>query len=174
MNNKLLNELFPLYLSHVETEINEDNIKLYFISDRSECACPKCGKISNKIRTSYSRKLQDLPVVDKILFLDIKLKKYVCNNKFCNKKNFVEPIEDFAAKGARRTKRLNNLLTKIALTDSAEGGSKLCKEHCITISGDTLLRLAKSVEIEIDKINITAVGLDDFALKKNIDMEQLL
>lgn len=165
-NNKLLNELFPSYFSHVETEINEDSVKLYFLSDRNECACPECGQISSKFRNYYTRKIQDLPVVDKILFLDIKLKKYMCTNPHCVKRYFVESIEDLADKGARRTKRLNDLLTKTALTGSAEGGSKLCKEQCITISGDTLLRLAKSVEMEIDKKSITAVGLDDFALKK--------
>ena len=44
----------------------------------------------------------------------------------------------------------------------------------IDVSGDTLLRLSKKWDLEIDKEKIIAVGVDDFALKKNIDMEQLL
>ena len=37
----------------------------------------------------------------------------------------------------------------------------------IDVSGDTLLRLSKKCDLEIDKEKIIVVAVDDFALKKH-------
>jgi len=87
---------------------------------------------------------------------------------------FTEDISDLVAKNSRRTLRLDKLLTKVSLINSAEEGSRICKSQNIDVSGDTLLRLSKNWEITIEEDEIIAVGVDDFALKKNITMEQLL
>lgn len=92
----------------------------------------------------------------------------------CERGIFVEPIDELAGKLSRKTKRLDELLTRIALTGCAEEGSKICKVQKISVSGDTLLRIAKAWGTDKNVEDITAVGVDDFALKKNIDMGQLL
>jgi len=167
-------QFYPDYLDHTNTEINNDKVIFHFDSLRAECICPECGKTTNKFKNYYNRKIQDLPIIDKQLFLIIRLKKYICKNKFCSKGIFVEPIDELVEKKSRKTKRLDELLTRLALTLSAEEASRICRSKKISISGDTLLRIAKAWQKEINVEDITALGIDDFALKKNISMEQLL
>jgi transposase len=174
MNINFFKEFYPNYLNHTNTEIKNDKVIFYFDSLRAECECPECGNITNTFKNYYSRKIQDLPIIDKQLFLIIHLKKYICKNELCNKGIFVEPIDELVDKKSRKTKRLDELLTRLALTSSAEEASRISISKKISISGDTLLRIAKACKIKINVEGITAVGIDDFSLKKNINMEQLL
>jgi hypothetical protein len=134
--------------------------------------CPDCGKESNKISTYFERTIQDLSLIDKSLFLSIKLKKFKCLNKQCKRKIFSENIEELAKVRSRRTIRLDKKLTTLALMNTAESASRICKEMNIGISGDTLLRLSKKWLPYIDFEKIKAIGIDDFAFKKNTIMEQ--
>ena len=174
MSATFFQEFFPDYLEHINTEVNGDQIFFHFNTLRTKCDCPACGKPTYKFKNYYERKIQDLPIINKQLFLMLRLKKFVCENKQCKKGIFVEPIDELAGKLSRKTKRLDELLTRIALTGNAEEGAKTCKAQKISISGDTLLRIAKGWETDINVEDITAVGVDDFAFKKNIAIEQLL
>lgn len=137
-------EFFPDYLKHINTEINDKTVLFYFDTIRDKCECPVCGKPAYRFKNYYNRKVQDLPIIDRQLFLVIHLKKFICENDTCERGIFVEPIDELAGKLSRKTKRLDEILTRIALTGSAEEGSKICKEQKISISGDTLLRIAKA------------------------------
>jgi transposase len=174
MGYEIIEDCFPDYLKNIDIQIEESKVTLFFKTKRDECKCPTCGEITNRYTNYYTRIIQDLPIIDKQLFLNLKLKRFICENTECNKKYFTEGIENLAKKGSRRTNRLDNLLTRISLINSAEEGARICKSQMIDVSGDTLLRLSKKWDLEIDKEKIIAVGVDDFALKKNIAMEKLL
>lgn len=175
MNYELIRDCFPDYLENYYVTHDPDKITIFFSSNRIEQKCPECGESTNDITTYFHRIIQDLPVINKLLFLDIRLRKFRCNNAQCSTKVFSESIDDLAQTKQRRTNRLNERLITFALTYSAEGASKLLKSNYnIDVSGDTLLRLAKSVQFDIDPSEIEAIGIDDFALKKNIDMELFL
>lgn len=77
------------------------------------------------------------------MFLVIKLAKYKCENPDCTTKIFSGRIEELAGPKERRTKRLNEMLTKFSLTQIAEVTTRRCDDINIKISGDTLLRLSK-------------------------------
>jgi len=66
------------------------------------------------------------------------------------------------------------LLIKVSLTESAEAGSRLLKEKKIKVSPDKLLQLSKEYNYMVEKDNVISIGVDDFSLKKNIDMELFL
>lgn len=175
MNYDLIQDCFPDYL--IKDYITKDSgcITIGFLSSRTEQNCPTCGKVTNDITTYFHRVIQDLPVINKALFLNIRLKKFRCNNVECSTKIFSENIDELAITKQRRTNRLNERLVSFGLTYSAEGAARLLKsKHNISVSGDTLIRLAKSTNFEIDPNKIVAIGIDDFALKKNIDMEPFL
>lgn len=175
LNYELIQDCFPEYLVKNDIKNYEDRIIIYFASNRRECNCPNCGIKSQEITTYFHRVIQDLPIINKLLFLNIRLKKFRCNNSECTVKVFSENIDEVALTKQRRTNRLNERLTTLALTNSAEGAAKMLKSnHNIHVSGDTLLRLAKSYVFEGNTDEINAIGIDDFALKKNIDMEQFL
>ncbi|MEA1974764.1 MAG: transposase family protein [Bacillota bacterium] len=174
MGYEIIKDCFPNYLENLDIQIEGKKVILFFKTKRTECKCPTCGGVTTKYRNYYNRKIQDLPIIDKQLFLNLRLKKFQCENPNCERNYFTETIDDLAKKGSRRTNRLDELLTRLALINSAEEGARICKKQMIDISGDTLLRLSKKWDLKIDKEKIIAVGVDDFALKKNIDMEQLL
>lgn len=173
MKYKILKGMFPEYLEENIIEVNEDKIKIHFSSKRKTCKCPSCKMLSSTVSTYFTRTVQDLNIIDKPLFLIIKLAKYRCKNSDCKTKIFSEKIEDFVETKQRRTKRLNEMLTKFALTQSAEAAARRCNDINIKVSGDTLLRLSKKWEPIINKEDIKSIGIDDFAFKKNIIMEQL-
>ena len=97
-----------------------------------------------------------------------------CNNPACDINYFNEPLDDYVMVKKRYSNRWVDLLVKVALTDSAEGGSRILKEKNINVSADKLLELAKESLPSIDKSKVISIGVDDFALKKNIDMELFL
>jgi len=109
-----------------------DKVIFYFDSLRTECECPECGSITNAFKNYYIRKIQDLPIIDKQLFLIIRLKKYICKNELCNKGIFVESLDGLVQKKSRKTIRLDQILTRLALTSSAEEASRMCRSKKIT------------------------------------------
>lgn len=170
---ELIKDMFPVYLEETNIGITEDKITINFKSKRKSCVCPTCNTNSSTASTYFTRKIQDLNIIDKPLFLIIKLAKYRCKNPDCKTKIFCEEIIDLAGTKQRRTNRLNQLLTKFSLTQSAEAAARRCNDINIKVSGDTLLRLSKKYEHIIDKESIKSIGIDDFAFKKNTIMEQL-
>lgn len=172
MEYKILKGMFPEYLEENNIEANKDKITIYFSSKRKTCNCPSCSTPSSLKTTYFARTVQDLNIIDKPLFLVIKLAKYRCENPNCNIKIFSERMEGFVDVKQRRTKRLNEMLTKFSLTQSAEAAARRCNDLSIKVSGDTLLRLSKKWEPSIEKEDVQTIGIDDFAFKKNIIMEQ--
>lgn len=171
-NYKIIKDMFPNYLEETNIEVEKNKIRISFKSKRNSCNCPACGSLSKTRSTYFTRNIQDLNVTEKPLFLIIKLSKYRCENPNCKRKIFSENINDFAGEKQRRTNRLNELLTKLALTQSAESVARRANDMNIKVSGDTLLRLAKRYEFSIGMNSIESIGIDDFAFKENIIMEQ--
>ena len=166
MKYSLIEDMFPQYLAFKSSEILKDQIVINFDSQQKHMKCPRCGRESNQITTYFNRTLQDLPIIDRTLFLKIRLKKFRCLNHDCEQKIFNETINEVAFSGERRTKRLNDMLVKFALLHTAEGASRFLKQNHILISGDTLLRMTMNWEPEIDYIKIEVIGIDDFCTKK--------
>ncbi|MGV8147274.1 MAG: transposase family protein [Alkaliphilus sp.] len=166
-------EFFPKYFIYSHSAISESKVILHFSTKKRYSTCPKCDVKSINFATYYTRTIQDLPILDKSTYVKIKLRKMSCDNIDCKVKYFNEALTDYVNEKKRYSNRLLDLLMKIALTETAEGGARICREQKIIVSGDKLLQLAKEFELVIDKESITRVGVDDFALKKNIDMELL-
>ena len=169
-----MKEFFPNYFIFESSEITKEMVKLKFVTKKRTVICPHCHKPTTEYVTYYTRNVQDLSILDRATFISIKFRKMKCENSDCNIKYFNEPLDEFVSVKKRYTNRLINLITKVALTNTAEGGSRILKEHNISVSGDKLLQLVKNYEHKIDKKKVTAIGVDDFALKKNIHMELFL
>lgn len=98
MSYKLVKDMFPKYLEEENIIIEKDKILIYFSSKRKSCICPSCHKPSSTISTYFTRKIQDLNVIEKPLFLEIRRAKYRCENPNCNIKIFSEQISELAKK----------------------------------------------------------------------------
>lgn len=167
MKYELVKDMFPEYLEESSIKVTEDNIVISFASKRKSCNCSYCNNPSSTVSTYFTRKIQDLNVIEKPLLLEVRLAKYRCENPDCNTKVFSEKIDELARTKQCRTNRLNDMLTKFALTQSAEAAARKCSDINIKVSGDTLLRLSKKWEPSIDETSIYSMELMILPLKKH-------
>lgn len=152
------------------TDIFEDKtmIKIKLKSQTTSCTCPKCNTISTKYHGTYVRKVQDLPILGKQVFLEINSYEYNCENNDCPNKTIAEHFDGFISYYSRMTERLSDFLCTLALETSCEGAARIAKNMNIKISGDTIIRILLKKYDAMKKINTSSsiIGIDDFAFKK--------
>ena len=61
-------------------------------STSSSCKCPKCNRITQKYHGTYTRKVQDLPILGKNVQLEICSHEYACLNDECEAVSIAETI----------------------------------------------------------------------------------
>lgn len=133
-------------------------------SKKHPCKCPKCGMSSNTLHSTYSRKLQHVPINLQPTILHVRSYKYRCINLFCQQKIFTEQLP-FATKSQVRTDALNTMILAIAMYQSNEGASHQLSLMGVTVSNDTIERLYDKIKFK-DDTNVEAVGVDDVAIRK--------
>ncbi len=131
----------------------------------STARCPTCGQASSRIHSYYRRCPVDLPVSGQSVGLCLSVRRFRCQNQECRQQTFVEPLPEVVPRYGRQTNRLRSTLKVFALALSGQAGSRLLKHLGMTVSGETLLRLAKSLgpsEVKAPEL----LGVDDFAFKR--------
>jgi len=127
------------YLSH---EIQGDSIVINVRSKKSTAKCPYCGQMTDKVHSYYLRKLQDLPIQSKKVKLHIKRRKYFCANKECIHRTFAEVFDFFDERG-RNTKRLQEEILRVSLTQSSIAASKYLKTSIADVGKSTICKMLK-------------------------------
>ena len=132
---------------------------------RSAVPCPKCGILSRRRHSWYTRGAMDLPWRGARVRLRVRSRRWFCDDASCPRRIFAERFEGLLACGARRTNEATSLLTELGLRAGGEGGARLARKAGLPVSPDTLLRLVKM-------LGVTAVptprvlGVDDFSLRR--------
>lgn len=132
--------------------------------------CPYCHHQSVRIHSHYKRHIQDLPVGEQSVKLYVFVRKWFCDYMDCTTCIFTERFT-WLKPYSRRTEHLTNILRKLAFSTSCFNVEKVAHVLKISISHVTLLAIIRETSIE-RKVQ-EAIGLDDFALKKDIPMAQL-
>jgi transposase len=127
--------------------------------------CPACQQTSSRLHSFYTRIPADLPVSGQAVRLSLRVRRFRCQNQACHKRTFVEPLPEIVARSARQTKRLRATLKLFAVALSGRAGERLLKHLGMVVSGQTLLRLAKSIETSVASAP-EILGVDDFAFKR--------
>ena len=163
-----LQNFFPSkQLKIINVSESDTDIKIKLKSQNSSCICPKCNKISTKYHGTYTRKVQDLPILNKQVWLEISAYEYDCENINCTNKTIVESFEGFISYYSRMTERLSDFLCSLALETSCEGAARIAKNMKIKVSGDTIIKiLLKKYDAMNTNTCSSTVGIDDFAFKK--------
>lgn len=128
-------------------------------------ACPLCGSDARRVRSRYTRRLEDLPCLGRCVRLRVAVRRFVCPRSDCPRRIFAERLPGFAAPRARTTDRLRQTQTDIGSSLGGEAGSRLATRMAIPTSPDTLLRRVKQLK---DKPAgpLRVVGIDDWAWRK--------
>lgn len=157
-------ELLPggLYLESLSIQTGRVGIRV--ASGASKSRCPVCGLVSSRVHSRYSRTVSDLPWHGLPVTLEVRARRFFCDEPSCERRIFCERLPEVAAR-ARKTGRLEEALLAIALELGGRAGARLALELGIVAARDALLKRIKVAPLpEVGKIRV--LGVDDFAFKK--------
>jgi len=141
----MLNDIITLPEEHLRYISHENTGTVLIIrieSTNTEATCPYCGTVSNKVHSRYTRKLQDLPIQGKKVRLYLNNKKYFCMNAECRRKTFAEQFE-FYEPNSVRTKRLQDEILRLSLTQSSISASKYLRNSIADVGKSTICDMLK-------------------------------
>lgn len=131
---------------------------------RQEGACPVCGDLSKRVHSRYQRWVKDLPVQGRRVVVVLEARKFFCDEPGCSRRIFCERFPEVVEAYARRTLRLEEIVTAMGLLVSANLASRLSRLLGFPTSGRTLLRCAH--RYEPPQTEAMMIGVDDFAFRR--------
>ena len=161
-----LSAFFPASLKIIKVANGEKEIHIFIKSQTHIQTCPLCKQECTEYHSTYRRKIQDLPILGKTVYVHLTAYRYYCSNSECKQKVFCETADDFFGFKKRMTRRLEDFVIALALSTSCEGASRVCQLLGIYISGDTLIRMIIKKADEMEPVKADIIGVDDWAYKK--------
>ncbi len=163
-----------LHLDGITSET--DRITLVASTVQSQTACPLCGHSSGRVHSRYTRTLADLPWQGIAVRLQLKTRRFFCDQSSCKRVVFTEPLPQVALRYARRTDRMAQALHLIGYALGGEAGARLAQSLGLAASPDTLLRhlTQKHLTQSVSTANFSSasvpvprvLGVDDWAYRK--------
>ena len=147
----------------------EELVTIRVHSTQPKADCPSCHQPSGSMKCRYVRRLADLPWHDVAVRIELQTRKFRCRNSFCRQKVFCERLPRVAASYARRTMRLNEVMTFLAFALGGRNGSRTANRLHLSASKDTLLRTIRrnaKTDLSEEKAKVRILGVDDFAFRK--------
>ncbi|MEU7441567.1 ISL3 family transposase [Streptomyces sp. NPDC044780] len=128
-------------------------------------ACPACGAWSNRVHGSYLRFPADVPSGGRSVFLQLRVRRFVCRHSDCARRTFVEQIPGLTRRHGQRTERLRSTLAAVGLALAGRVGARLASVFGLSVSRSTVLRLVDALpEPEVPAAGV--VGVDEYATRK--------
>src|SRR2546428_8983401 len=140
-------------------------ITLAVQSTQTSAPCPLCATPARRIHSDYERTLADLPWAQYRVRLQLRVRKWLCRNRFCPRRIFTERLPPVAAPWARRTLRLAQRLVALGVALGGKAGVRLGPAWDLRGSRHTLLRLLRH-QPEPEAPTPRVLGVDDWALRK--------
>lgn len=127
--------------------------------------CPQCQHHSTRVHSRYRRTLSDVPCTGLTLRLDLRLRRFFCQQSACPRQIFTERLPTVVAPYARRTSRLCDALRLIAFALGGEAGARTATRLGMRTSSDTLLRLLRRSSGETPP-SPRVLGVDEWSYKR--------
>lgn len=165
--NSLTSLLFPHSPDVVIKEATlESNVLICSLqSTRKAVPCPVCATLSTQVHGSYVRKPADLACLEYAVRLHLRVRRFLCQNRECQRKTFAEPFPELVEAYARRTIRQKKLLRALAFALGGKPAARVAASFACSASRDTLLRLLRRSPLPIAPVP-RVLGLDDWAWRK--------
>lgn len=155
----------PKLLKLIDVRATENAITLAARTSSRVARCPACGTRSARVHSHYTRMLADLPWQGIPVNVRLRVRRFFCDQKACNRAIFAEPLPGVAARYGRRTERLDGWFTHVSFALGGEAGSRLLKDLGIVVSGDTLLNHIRSSRLRAHQTP-KVLSVDDFAFRR--------
>jgi len=129
--------------------------------------CPSCGSQSSHRHGWHERHLQDLPAQGAGVTVKLRMQRWQCRSKSCERQTFTEQLPEIAAPMARRTARAAELVHLFGHGVGGRPGERLMKRIGMPTSDDTILRsLKQRAKERRTETGVRVVGIDDWAWRK--------
>lgn len=160
----LLSELLraPIGSRLIRTDFDDDTLTLGIATTNPNASCPVCGHEAWRVHSRYDRHLAEEPIFGHRVCLLMTVRRFFCSGSGCPRRIFAEPLDGFAAKHARTTRRLAQTHLAIASALGGEAGARLAGKTAVPTSPDTLLRRVKRAGAQSSGTP-RFVGIDDWA-----------
>ncbi len=153
--------------------VADDGITIRAVSDAPGARCPICGEPADRVHSRVTRTLADLPWAGVVVRVQIRVRKFFCDNPTCPRRIFTERLTGMTRVSARRTDRQQDALLDFAVALGGEAGARLAAKRGMRVSPDTLLRLLRRVP-EIARPTPTMLGVDDWAIHRGLTYGTIL
>ncbi|WP_262886193.1 ISL3 family transposase [Sphingobacterium sp. 18053] len=150
------------------SDVHGTTIRLFAKRTRARSKCPRCMKYSAIVRSSYVRKLVDLPLAASSVIIMLEVRRFACKNLDCEKQIFSERCNNLTEPYSRRTNRASEYLKKFFIEISANKGAYFSRILNIPVSNNTCLRMVKSMPMTTNK-QLYCIGIDDWAKRKGMN-----
>lgn len=164
--------IVPEFLVLQNIERDSEKIQYYWESHSNEAICPFCGTISNKECKDYFEKpLQDIPQDRLAVYHVVRSKKYFCENPDCSYTRFVERLDGFTEKKARKTIRFKKYCVERSLESGCKPAQDALRREGAVVSNDSIARYLKKesamkIESNIKRNVVKVLSIDDINLRK--------
>lgn len=165
-NIEIINSLYTLDGLEVKEISVKDNVFTFKTQSTSAGAiCPYCGTYSEKSKSRYLRRLQGPSLGDYQVVLHFHARIVFCNNEECSKGSFAEQPGAEIHRYQRRTRRLDEIVSRLCVGMSAEYAAKQFRAMNIRISPRQIIYQQKRVGLPSVE-NLSVIGIDDWAFRK--------
>ena len=143
-----------------------NTINFWIETSKNEVKCPECGCNCISVHETHQRKIQDTPIHNKNVYINIDVRELKCENSKCKVKTFTEELP-FASKHQVRTYAFTEFIITHAIYMSSSSTSLILSFIGVNVSADTVDNILKNVHI-IDNPNVERIGIDDVAVRKGM------
>ena len=152
-----------LKLLHVSA--SGQSITLAARTTSAQVRCPVCSTLSRRVHSRYVRTLADLPWQGIPVSVRLHIRRFFCDAGFCERAIFTERLPGVVGHYARRTDRLDELLTHISFALGGEAGARLLDELGVMVSGGTLLEHIRRTNLGEPRTP-RILSVDDFSFRR--------
>jgi transposase len=155
----------PDGLEVAETSVTGPVLTLSLIATAPTAMCPLCGQGSQRIRSSYTRHVADVPSAGRQVQLVLRVRKFRCETTDCPRRIFAERLTPFIEPWARMTTRLSQTIEAIGLATSGELGSRFAPRLGLVTSPTTILRRTMTLSAQRSEA-VSQLGIDDWSFRR--------
>jgi transposase len=163
----------PTQLRLTTLTATTERIILDLTATQTSARCPTCAAFATHIHSHYQRTVADLPWASLPVHLHLHVRRFLCANVACPRVTFSEPLPEVVAPFARRSTRLADEQRRLGLDVGGELGARIAQRQGMSVSPDTLLRLARRARLP-ERPTPHALGVDEWAYRLGQDYKTIL